>query len=215
MTTLRRTLDALDPLKILADGETERRLESKQNPGMIYNGGIQSERYLKRFLEIYREQSFTIISMYKSVFPTALPVPNQSSTNDTFDAKAMISEEPSASLASFMPKLIQLLLFNIQRYLPNVREKSSRDSLLSQVLFCAGSLGRLGADFAMLLASSDDADDDNDENDHVTTQKILDEPEWIDVMHRHKIQANRLELLASSVNTGKKSTISPDETVEH
>jgi len=216
LVTLRRTLEALAPLRELADQETSRR-GSKPGPGDTqgrWTEGIQTERYLKRFIEVFREQSFSIISMYKSVFPTALPTPgvgtheeNVKSPVDTIKSpisgsastgrKQEMENMPSA-LASFTPRLVEILLDTLSEYLPNVTDRSSRDSLLTQVLYCAGSLGRLGADFGMMLALLDD---------RVAEQQ--DEPEWVQVMQKHKVQASRLELLASGVGGSRKgSTVS-------
>jgi hypothetical protein len=72
----------------------------------------------------------------------------------------------------------------LKQYLPNVRDKSSRDSLLTQVLYCAGSLGRLGGDFSMLLAGLVDDLEDEEENE-----------DWVDVTKKHRVLAGKLELM--------------------
>ena len=72
---LEAMLSALDPLRELADQETERRLKADGNTSAAWAVGQQTEKYLKKYLEIFREQSFAIISMYKSIFPSALPAP--------------------------------------------------------------------------------------------------------------------------------------------
>lgn len=43
-----------------------------------------------------------------------------------------------------------------------MRDKSSRESLLTQVLYSAGSLGRLGGDFSLILALLEEGDGDAD-----------------------------------------------------
>ena len=96
-------------------------------------------------------------------------------------------------------ELVDMLADTLRAYLPNVADRSSRNSLLTQVLYCAGSLGRLGGDFGMMLALLEDEVKEavprrSDESDK-------EHAEWIDVMKRHKIQASRLELLASGVGT--------------
>ena len=144
LATLTSMLSALDPLRELADREVE-------------GGGIQTERFLKRYLEIFREQSFNIMSMYRSIFPD--------------------EDHPPAS-ATFSQHLVSLLMETLDEYLPKVREKSSRESLLTQVLYCAGSLGRLGGDFGLMLA--------NDEDE-----------EWVTVMNKHRVLAGKLEKLAN------------------
>ncbi|GAB7354960.1 hypothetical protein MBLNU459_g5575t1 [Dothideomycetes sp. NU459] len=216
LSTLRRTLEALEPLRDLADQETTRRETMAKGPG--WTGGAQTERYLKRYIEVFREQSFAIVSMYKSIFPSALPVPV--STNGEVIAPSAgalqapgtpsidepLGNMPSA-LATFAPHLVHMLSQTLRSYLPNVHDRSARDSLLTQVLYCAGSMGRLGADFGMTLALLEDEmregsgdEDDEDEPDR----------EWVQVMKKHRVQASRLELLASGVGGGRKGGTSAD-----
>jgi conserved oligomeric Golgi complex subunit 8 len=191
-------LEALAPLRDLADQETQQR-EQKQNNSSIsspsidqssvqrkpsvYNhsafAGQQTERYLKRFIEIFREQSFATVSMYKNIFPASLdnmnsnPPPasqsrpqNSSISNpvETATAPAPFLTLPNP-LATFPSHLISLLTETLQTYLPNLTDPSARDSLLMQVLYAAGSLGRLSADFSMIVSSLLDDDDDHDDED--------------------------------------------------
>lgn len=72
-------------------------------------------------------------------------------------------------------------------YLPNVRDRSSRDSLLTQVLYCAGSLGRLGGDFSLVLAFLGEGEESEDEDE-----------EWVEVIRKHRVLAGRLELMVGS-----------------
>ncbi|MCJ1282572.1 hypothetical protein MMC26_001896 [Xylographa opegraphella] len=198
-------LEALDPLRELADQETIRRLANKDNitNGNAWSGGQQTERYLKRYIEIFREQSFAIISMFKSIFPSAEAV---RSDDPGIHLKSLelktitpiqepIKDEPllplPSALATFPMHLMELLTEKLKQYMPNVQDKASRESLLTQVLYCAGSLGRLGADFGMTLASLVD-DDSNSE--------YAEPPEWVAVMKKHRILASRLELLSGTVS---------------
>ena len=212
LATLVSMLSALDPLRDLAEQETHVRLResnstTKKTSNDAWSGGQQTERYLKRYIEIFREQSFAIISMYKSIFPSgadASLVPEDlglkfknlglrsvsapQSTATTQQQQDPLTPLPSA-LSTFPLHLVSLLTETLEQYLPNVRDKSSRESLLTQVLYCAGSLGRLGGDFSLLLADlgQDDENPDEDEED----------PEWVEVMKKHRILAGKLETLAS------------------
>lgn len=206
-------LSALDPLRDLAEQETAIKLResnatAKKTTNDAWSGGQQTERYLKRYVEIFREQSFAIISMYKSIFPSG---PDTSTSEDLglkFKSLGLrsvsapqsspptpqqqqdpLSPVPSA-LSTFPLHLVGLLTETLKRYLPNVRDKSSRESLLTQVLYCAGSLGRLGGDFSLLLADLGQDDENADEDD--------DDREWVEVMKKHRILAGKLESLASS-----------------
>lgn len=211
LVCLESMLAALDPLRELADQETEKRLSRTSKGDAGWAVGQQTEKYLKKYLEVFREQSFAIISMYKSIFPSALPAPGA----DDAPAPAVKPAAPSSNplqpipsaLATFPLHLVEMLFDTLRAYLPNVQDRSARDSLLTQVLYCAGSLGRLGGDFSMMIALLEDdlrssATDDEDAEEE-------DAEEWVDVMKKHRVQASRLELLASGVGTGR--TTSPVE----
>ncbi|KAI7540354.1 hypothetical protein KC331_g9220 [Hortaea werneckii] len=275
LQTLYRTLEALEPLRELADQETMGRKQRQKEEGSAGTkggksggkqsssqsstqqrgvgggggeGGSQTERYLKRYLEIFREQSFGIVSMYKSIFPGNLPG-TTSSASSTSSTTAATNTAPSKSintnhknpnpndpsppppeaedqstdplhplpspLSSFSLHLVSLLKETLSLYLPNLTEKSSRESLLTQVLYCASSLGRLGADFGMVVAEvleSEGGEGEGDEDDGVTGEgdgdggegegEDVDEEEWIQIMRKHRIQASRLEVLARGVGGG-------------
>ena len=213
LATLVSMLSALDPLRDLAEQETAIRLRESnsnknKNTNDVWSGGQQTERYLKRYIEIFREQSFAIISMYRSIFPSgpdttsvsedlglkfkSLGLRNVSAPQSTPPIQQQqdpLSPLPSA-LSTFPLHLVGLLSETLKQYLPNVRDKSSRESLLTQVLYCAGSLGRLGGDFSLLLADlgHDDENVDDDEQDQ----------EWVEIMKKHRVLAGKLESLASS-----------------
>lgn len=210
LATLVSMLSALDPLRDLADQETEIRLRdsnstSRKSNTDAWSLGQQTERYLKRYIEIFREQSFAIVSMHKSTFPSG-PDSNASDDLDlnfkSLGLKSVSAPQPTAianqedpllplpsALATFPLHLVSLLTITLRQYLPNVRDKSSRESLLTQVLYCAGSLGRLGGDFSLLLADLGEADESDDEWDGGT--------EWVEAMKKHRILAGKLESLAS------------------
>ncbi|KAK5097999.1 hypothetical protein LTS08_006754 [Lithohypha guttulata] len=207
-TFLSLTEDALAPLRDLADQETEKRLQNQQSETGTNRGsgappqpirrasahstsiqGQQTERYLKRYIEIFREQSFSTIQMYRNTFPA-------SATGSTAaQAEDDILKLPSA-LASFPLHLVNLLMETLQKYLPNVTDSAARESLLIQVLYAANSLGRLGADFSMMISLLD--------LPPTTTESISEqsgdgepEPEWYRIIKKHKVQAARLDALAS------------------
>ncbi len=214
LSTLTSMLNALSPLRDLADQETDARLRSPMatTASSNWSHGQQAERYLKRYVEIFREQSFAIISMYKSIFPSS---PDASTTGSEElgskfrslglksapapqtlapQAHDPLTPLPSA-LSTFPLHLVDLLTSTLKTYLPNVRDKSSRESLLTQVLYCAGSLGRLGGDFSLVLAFLMDGDENED----------ADEGEWVEVMRKHRVLAGRLEAMASGGGAGGKA----------
>ncbi|KAK5714829.1 hypothetical protein LTR17_017006 [Elasticomyces elasticus] len=221
LRNLNNNLAALEPLRELADQETVRRKrlqtingvskakqEAVQQPGSgASTAGQSSERYLKRFLEIFREQSFAIVSMYRSVFPSGLPAPEnaflEGDGNGDDDALLPL---PSP-LATFTGHLVGILTETLREYLPNITDRSSRESLLTQVLYCAGSLGRLGGDFGLMIALLgeellNDGNDDGIKHEGDDGGETDEDVEWVHVMKKHRIQASRLEVLARGVGTG-------------
>ncbi|KAL9108305.1 MAG: hypothetical protein Q9227_006903 [Pyrenula ochraceoflavens] len=161
LANLLSTLEALSPLRDLADQETARRvsepttpLPDSRRPSTLSSPGQQTERYLKRYIEIFREHSFATLSLFKNIFPHD---PSSPSYTDG------LLEIPSA-LSSFPMHLVELLMETLETYLPNVVDPQARESLLMQVLYAAGSLGRLGADFSLFIALlGDDISADKDE----------------------------------------------------
>jgi hypothetical protein len=175
LATLMNMLAALEPLRDLADQEKLRQQQSAA--ASSWSGGQQSERYLKRYIEIFREQSFAIVSMFKSIFPV---LTTQSGSKD---GSSMAETDPlqpiQSAITTFPLHLVEMLMETLRIYLPSVKDQTSRESLLTQVLYCAGSLGRLGGDFGILLASIDVGDEAEDE--------------WVEVVKRHRVMAGRLE----------------------
>ena len=209
LATLVSMLEALTPLRSLADQETARRLRERRTEGAkagnAWSGGQQTERYLKRYIEIFREQSFAIVSMYKSIFPAVSDSASVDALGPRFKSLELKSvqsndmasnlEDPllplPSALATFPLHLVDMLAETLIQYLPNIQDKSSRESLLTQVLYCAGSLGRLGGDFSLILAILNDEDGDEEDSHE----------EWAEVMKKHRDLAGKLELLASGGGT--------------
>ncbi|EMD01107.1 hypothetical protein BAUCODRAFT_144676 [Baudoinia panamericana UAMH 10762] len=203
---LHTTLDALEPLRALADQESVRKPQASNGSKAKASTqsaahGSQSERYLKRYIEIFREQSFAIISMYKNIFPSHLPAAEQGA-NTTSTRLASALSPPPSPLSSFALHLVDLFKASLREYMPNVIDKSARESLWTQVLYCAGSLGRLGADFGMMVALLEDELRD----DELSLGYADEEAEWVQVMQKHRVQASRLEVLARGVGGSRKAS---------
>lgn len=188
-TTLESTLGALQPLRELADEEKARQAASADKS---WSGGQQTERYLKKYIEIFREQSFGIVSMFKSIFPDS-PGTTTTTTAGKTDGAAADPDpfQPMPSpLATFPLHLVEMLLQTLRDYLPHVRDQAARDSILTQVLYCSGSMGRLGGDFGLLLAGLgvDDASAGAG-----TPGTLAEDTEWVDVVKKHRALAGRLD----------------------
>jgi conserved oligomeric Golgi complex subunit 8 len=180
----------------------------------VWSGGQQTERFLKRYIEIFREQSFAIVSLYKNIFA---PAPSESflasssmrgldlrrlslQTGQTPENQTVSESSLPPALATFPMHLAQLLIDTLRAYLPNVKDKASRESLLTQVLYCAASLGRLGGDFSMMLSLLGEGD----EQDGLLEEDTM--FEWEEVMKKHRVLAERLDLLTKSGGLGGSNT---------
>lgn len=190
LSTFLTMTEALSPLRDLADQETLARkahaATTEKDAGSPQQGrksstgynpllaGQQTERYLKRYIEIFREQSFATISMYRNVFPAD----DEPSVTGLPDNLQQQQSQPSISaslglppaLQSFPLHLVDLFTSTLKEYLPNVTDPTARESLLMQVLYAANSLGRLGADFSLMIATLDE-DEDEDEDDEEADEK--------------------------------------------
>ncbi|RKF61353.1 Conserved oligomeric Golgi complex subunit 8 [Erysiphe neolycopersici] len=192
---LQKMLEALEPLRELADQEKKNYLD--KGTKNKWESGQQTERYLKRYIEIFREQSFAIISMYRSIFlppsnPTETETRKELKNNEIENTTDSSLQPKSSVLATFSLNLVYIFSETLELYLPNVREKSSRDSLLTQVLYCAASLGRLGSDFTMILSIL---------GQHHTSEKDGNDEEWAEIIKKHRMLAGRLELMVGSRET--------------
>ena len=232
-------LEALIPLRDLADQETQQRFQKERqaahfsvadnmispkkapiaSPHSLYTGQ-QTERYLKRYVEIFREQSFATVSMYKNIFP-------ETDSTSLQNHESLLTV-PSP-LLTFPSHLISLLCETLKAYLPNLTDQSARDAIFMQVLYAAGSLGRLGADFSLIIADlcSDDSEPDDENIPDLAGEPRSDQageearsdrkisrgaevesepgpkdqdhvPEWIRILKKHRVQSSKLEALSSS-----------------
>ncbi|KAL2146261.1 hypothetical protein VTI28DRAFT_4557 [Corynascus sepedonium] len=198
LATLMNMLEALEPLRELADQEKARQQAFQRSggsgSGSVWSGGQQTERYLKRYLEIFREQSFAIVSMFRSIFPAATaatsdgPLAGSQQQQQQGGTGSDPLEPMPSALATFPLYLVDMLLETLRLYLPIVRDQAARDSLLTQVLYCAGSLGRLGGDFGLFLATLDVGPEAEDE--------------WVEVVKRHRALAGRLESIVGEQRKG-------------
>lgn len=139
--------------------------------------------------------------MYRSIFPPTSASSEESILKTLGKERIKAEEDPllplPSPLGTFVMKLISMLEDTLRTYLPNVGERGSRDSLLTQVLYCAGSLGRLGGDFSLLLAflNEDKRKDGEDEEEEEDEEE---DEEWVEVIRKHRVLAGRLELMVGS-----------------
>ncbi|KAI8092321.1 oligomeric Golgi complex subunit 8, partial [Gilbertella persicaria] len=86
---------------------------------------VDAFEYVKKFVDVMREQMFEIGTQYVSIF----------------------SNEQSTILSDYMVHITQLIKSTLDTYLPMVEDTSSLASLLTQLQYCGMSLGRIGLDF--------------------------------------------------------------------
>lgn len=87
-------------------------------------------RYIRRYIDLFREHVYDIISQYSAIFDT------------------------SHYLVSFASQCVDELLSTISSFLPLVQDAASLSSILVQLGYCALSFARVGMDFALLANAS-------------------------------------------------------------
>ncbi|KAG1048217.1 hypothetical protein G6F43_009378 [Rhizopus delemar] len=85
--------------------------------------------YLKKFIDIIREQMLEIGTQYIWIFP----------------------HEQGPILSDYMVHLVGIIRTTLNTYLPIIEDESSKNSLLTQFEYCGISLGRIGLDFRHLF----------------------------------------------------------------
>lgn len=119
-------------------------------------GGVEAFEYLKKYIDLQREQLFDIITQYWSIFSEdhvqsvsayTLPLASFSSTTST----------TSTTAATILPDYIIHLLITFRQtlatHIPHITDTSYLSSLLTQLMYCGMSLGRVGLDFRHLVTT--------------------------------------------------------------
>ncbi|CAG8586467.1 4548_t:CDS:2 [Ambispora leptoticha] len=117
--------------------------------------GIDNEKrypihYLKKYIDIFREHFFDIVTQYRSIF------------SDDGISSALGYSTPSTPTSPSSPR-IPLLLSDytahilghltgtLAEFIPLISDTSSLSSILTQLMYCGMSLGRVGVDFRHLV----------------------------------------------------------------
>ncbi|KAK7680555.1 hypothetical protein QCA50_016337 [Cerrena zonata] len=98
-------------------------------------------RYLKRYIDVWREGVYDVITQFTTIFIERAP-----STS---------SEPPSrlsALLTTFATHHLDLLLSALQDTLPQIPDPTLLTSLLTQLTYCANSFARVNMDFRALIS---------------------------------------------------------------
>ncbi|CDK25375.1 unnamed protein product [Kuraishia capsulata CBS 1993] len=123
------------------------------------------EKYLKRSIEVIREYCFATLMSYDSVFPEE-------------GSSQVISRATKTLLYSFISAVISRLSAILRESLPMITEKSVKDGLLLQVIYCCQSLGRVGGDFSVILL--------NDLQQSLPGEEVISKQAWCLVLKKQK-----------------------------
>lgn len=98
-------------------------------------------RYLKRYVDLWREGVYDVVTQYSTIFLERAP-----STSGTAPTQLHML------LTTFTGLHLQRLLSLLRETLPHIPDPSLLTSLLTQLTYCANSFARVGMDFKGLLA---------------------------------------------------------------
>ncbi|RUP50727.1 Dor1-like family-domain-containing protein [Jimgerdemannia flammicorona] len=131
------------------------------NSKVIDRGGVEAFEYLKKYIDLQREQLFDIITQYWSIFSEdhvssasaySLPLPFSSSSSASSSTFSN-----STAAVTILPDYIVHLLTSFRQtlatHLPQITDISYLSSLLTQLMYCGMSLGRVGLDFRHLVTT--------------------------------------------------------------
>ena len=163
------------------------------------------ERYLKKYVEIFREQVFAVITQYESIFDRPLPPPSPAATRSTLDSTTGIldnatSDNDQADVAGgfrhnllphFSQRVVADLLRVLEEFVPLLENgAASRATSFTQTLYAAQSLARAGCDFTPALVELFARADLRDVQDGKTIAKGQ---SWQEAFDSQRIMARRLD----------------------
>lgn len=94
-------------------------------------------RYIKRYIDIFREHVYDIISQFSAIF---------------LDSSSTTAREIDVDhLTTFAQAQVEALLFVLQTMVPNINDPASLSSILIQLGYCSLSFARVGLDFSHLV----------------------------------------------------------------
>jgi len=119
-----------------------------------------NSRYLKQYFELMREHLFAIFTQYRSIFSEDYDFNGLTEkTDDEGIGNLSPQEEIIFShniLPSFALHITEHINDTLRTYLPAIpyEDRQTRQSLLTQMLYCAQSLARVGCDFTDVVIGS-------------------------------------------------------------
>lgn len=100
---------------------------------------ISGERYLKRYVDLWREGVYDLVSQFTTIF-----LERATSSPET-------TEFLHSLLTTYTTHLLSVLLGTLEVTLPAVQDPSALNSLLTQLTYCATSFSRIGLDFRWII----------------------------------------------------------------
>ncbi len=160
------------------------------------------ERYLKKYIEVFREQVFTIITQYNSIFTVAAV--NELSHSNLKAGDEAKEQNPFGNniLPSFAVQIIGGLQSVLQQYIAKIQDTNIRGSILTQILYTSQSLARVGVEFGPQVVGLFAAQSDFKMNDSRPTglqseegTEELTSIDWIVIVNQQKESSKRLEVV--------------------
>ena len=122
------------------------------------DGRGDNGKYLKQYFELIREHLFAIFTQYRSIFSEEYHFNSNLEDNTDIDLIGNLSPQAEGTftqhiLASFALSITNHIHQTLQSYLPSIPydDRQTRQSLLTQLLYCAQSLARVGCDFTDIV----------------------------------------------------------------
>ena len=125
----------------LEDLDVERRTSGAFKPvtSPFQQNLFSGERYLKRYVDSWREGVYDLVSQFTTIFlerPAASPE---------------TTEFLHSLLTTYTTHLLSVLLGTLEATLPTIQDPSALNSLLTQLTYCATSFSRIGLDFRWII----------------------------------------------------------------
>ncbi|GAB5585352.1 hypothetical protein Unana1_00252 [Umbelopsis nana] len=112
--------------------------------------GRDSFEYLKQYVDVIREQVFEIITQYSAMFSDDGKLYGGQEESAQGNTSQLLTA--GATLADYVIFVLDQMRRTIDEHLVNIKDISQLSSLLTQLMYCGMSLGRVGLDFRSLFA---------------------------------------------------------------
>jgi hypothetical protein len=112
--------------------------------------GRDSFEYIKQYVDVIREQVFEIITQYSSMFSDNGKLYGGQDESTKGNEPRLLTA--GATLADYVTFVLEEMRRTIDEHLINIKDISQLSSLLTQLMYCGMSLGRVGLDFRSLFA---------------------------------------------------------------